>query len=178
MSHLDLTWSEQSNLAQKLTRYKCWGNRLSIEFALTLPAGEVEKQRDTYFGSILHTLHHNFIVDDIFRYHWEDREHGYTARRMETAPALADLFGLVENMDAWWVDESDRLTNEELNQQVDFTFINGSVGRMTKLEIIMHIVNHTSYHRGFVDELVMEIPAEAPATDFPVYLNEMARSAS
>ncbi len=37
-------------------------------------------------------------------------------------------------------------------------------------EIIFHVVNHTSYHRGFVADLFCQVLARPPLTDLPVYL--------
>src|SRR5258708_32381229 len=46
---------------------------------------------------------------------------------------------------------------------------------MTRAEILLHIVNHTSYHRGFVADLFYQVPgARPPTTDLPVYLREAA----
>ena len=46
---------------------------------------------------------------------------------------------------------------------------------MTRGEILLHIVNHTSYHRGFVAQMFYEVPARPPTTDLPVYLRDAPR---
>ena len=56
-----------------------------------------------------------------------------------------------------------------------FTLIGGNRGVMTRGEILLHIVNHTTYHRGFVADLMYQVPgARPPTTDLPVYLRETA----
>jgi uncharacterized damage-inducible protein DinB len=170
---MDLTWQSGMTLSQKLTRYKAWSNKLGYEFVESLPAEEIARPRDTYFGSILRTLHHNFIVDEIFQCHLENRPHGYSARTMQDTPPFPELWEKVRVMDDWWIKLSDEFSATEPDELVSFKFIDGSDGLMTKLEIIMHLANHTSYHRGFVDDTVTSIPAEAPAVDFPVYLKTM-----
>jgi uncharacterized damage-inducible protein DinB len=47
---------------------------------------------------------------------------------------------------------------------------------MTRGEILLHIVNHTSYHRGFVADLFFQVPARPPTMDLPVYLREAGRA--
>ena len=44
----------------------------------------------------------------------------------------------------------------------------------TRGEILLHVVNHTSYHRGFVADLFYQVPGgvRPPTTDLPVYLRE------
>ena len=39
----------------------------------------------------------------------------------------------------------------------------------------MRVVNHATYHRGWIDQVIFEIPAESPATDLPVSLHERLR---
>ncbi len=38
--------------------------------------------------------------------------------------------------------------------------------------MLMHVVNHASYHRGWVIQMYFEIPAMPPMTDLPIYLRE------
>jgi uncharacterized damage-inducible protein DinB len=39
---------------------------------------------------------------------------------------------------------------------------------------MLHVVNHTSYHRGFVADMFYQIPQRPPLTDIPVFLRETA----
>jgi len=50
---------------------------------------------------------------------------------------------------------------------------------MTRGEILLHIVNHTTYHRGFVADLFYQVRgARPPTTDLPVYLREGAAASA
>ncbi|WP_374758664.1 DinB family protein [Roseobacter sp. OBYS 0001] len=40
--------------------------------------------------------------------------------------------------------------------------------------MVVHVVNHTSYHRGVVDEILGQMGIDSPASDFPVYLRELS----
>ena len=55
---------------------------------------------------------------------------------------------------------------------VDFKFVSGADGRMTRAEMILHVVQHASYHRGYVDDMMYQIPVEPPSTDLNVFLRE------
>jgi uncharacterized damage-inducible protein DinB len=46
---------------------------------------------------------------------------------------------------------------------------------MTRMEMLQHVVNHTTYHRGFVADLFYQVPARPPTTDLTVYLRDAAR---
>jgi len=57
---------------------------------------------------------------------------------------------------------------------VQFKLIGGNQGAMRRGDIMLHVVNHTSYHRGFVADLLFQVPARPPLTDLPIYLRETA----
>jgi len=67
------------------------------------------------------------------------------------------------------------LSDAVLDEEVGFILIGGTRGVMTRGEILLHVVNHTSYHRGFVADLFYQVPARPPTTDLPVYLRETGR---
>ena len=155
-----------------LTRYNRWANKLIFEATLKLPEGEATKPRQTLFKNIVHSLNHNYVIDRIFQAHLEGREHGYAARNTTESPPLEDLWRAQQDVDEWYVAWSDRIAEGAVDERVDFKFIGGGEGSMTPGEIIMHIVNHTSYHRGFVADLFYQIPARPPTTDLTVFLRD------
>lgn len=161
------------NTARTLARYNAWADKLVFEAVAALPPGEAEKPRQSIFRSMVHTLNHNYVIDRIFQAHLEGRPHGYTARNTPDSPPLADLWKAQQEIDGWYVAWSDRVTGAELEEEVRFTFVGGDDGCMTRGEILQHIVNHTSYHRGFVAQMICEVPARPPTTDLPVFLRDV-----
>ena len=159
--------------ARRLTRYNAWANKLIFVAVLALPEGEAAKPRQTLFKSMVHTLNHNFVIDRIFQAHLEGLEHGYTARNTPEPPPLADLWRDQQALDGWYVGWSDRLSEAALDEKIAFTFVGGGDGVMTRNEILLHLVNHTSYHRGFVADMFYQVPARPPTTDLPVFLREV-----
>ena len=161
-----------SDLTRMLTRYKAWADDLTYQMAAALPWEEIVKERPTTFKTIGHTLQHIAIVDEIFRAHLENRGHGYSRRTVETLPSMDDLRRRAKELNGWWIDYADRLTDDAAAQPVDFTYVNGDPGRMTGLEIVLHVVQHATYHRGYVDDMMYQVPVTPPATDLTVFLQE------
>jgi uncharacterized damage-inducible protein DinB len=54
------------------------------------------------------------------------------------------------------------------------TPISGERGTMTRGAILLHVVNHATYHRGWVAEMFFQLPARNPTIDLPVYLSNLA----
>ena len=155
-----------------LTRYNAWANKLIFDAVFALPEGEAVKPRKSLFKNMVHMLNHNYVIDRIFQAHMEGREHGYGARNTPDHPPLAELWRDQQEIDAWYIAWSDTLTDAALAETVNFTFVGGEEGAMTRGEILLHITNHTSYHRGFVAEMFYGISIRPPTTDLPVYLRD------
>jgi len=161
-----------SRTARRLTRYNAWANREIFDAVAALPTDEATRPRASLFKNMVHTLNHNYVIDRIWQAHLEGREHGYTARNTPDHPQLAELWRLQQEIDRWYIDWGDHQSNAALEEEVAFTLIGGNRGVMTRGEILLHVVNHTSYHRGFVADLFYQVPARPPTTDLPVFLRE------
>jgi uncharacterized damage-inducible protein DinB len=160
--------------AIKLARYNAWANRMIFDAVAALPPGEATKPRQSVFKSIVHTLNHNYVIDRIFQAHLEGRPHGYTARNTPESPPLGELWRAQQEIDAWYLSWSERISDADLDEVVPFTFVGGGEGRMTRFEILLHLVTHTTYHRGYVADMFYQVPARPPTTDLTVYLRDAA----
>jgi len=158
-----------------LTRYNAWANEVIFQAVAALPEGEAEKPRRSVFRSIVHTLNHNYVIDRIFQAHLEGRPHGYSARNTPDSPPLEELWRAQQAIDRWYIDWSDSAGEAALGEMVRFEFVGGGEGEMTREEIVQHLVNHTSYHRGFVAQMMYDIPVRPPVTDLTVYLRDVWR---
>jgi uncharacterized damage-inducible protein DinB len=159
-----------------LTRYNRWANQRIYDAVAALPENEALKPRETVFGNIVHTLSHNHVIGLIFQAHLEGREHGFSSRNFSEPVPLAQLKAMQEGIDDWYVSYSEALTQQNEEEWVQFRFVGGGEGAMTRSEMLLHVVNHTTYHRGFIADMFCQIPVKAPVTDLPVYLRE-ARAA-
>jgi uncharacterized damage-inducible protein DinB len=159
--------------ARMLTRYNAWANSRVFDAVARLPEGEATKPRQSLFKNIVHTLNHNYIIDRIFQAHLEGRAHGFTARNTPDHPPLPELWRAQQALDEWYVAWSDATTDTALDEKVTFTFVDGGPGAMKRGDMLLHVVNHTSYHRGFIADLFYQVPVRPPVTDLPVFLRDV-----
>lgn len=162
-----------ARMIRTLTRYNAWADKLMYAAVANLPEGEATKPRETLFRNMVHTLNHNYVIDRIFQAHLEGQAHDYAARNTADHPPLQDLWLAQQALDDWYIGWSDRITPSELDERIEFTFVGGGLGCMTRAEMVMHVVNHTSYHRGFVADLFFQVPARPPTTDLPIFLRDV-----
>jgi uncharacterized damage-inducible protein DinB len=161
--------------ARMLTRYNAWANRQMFEAVAALPEGEAVKPRTSLFSNMVHTLNHNYVIDRIRQAHLEGRSHGYEARNTKDHPPLDELWRLQREVDGWYVAWSDGQSDASMEEAVKFTLIGGNAGEMSRGEVLLHILGHRHYHRGFVCDMMFEVPARPPLMDLPVYLRTQGR---
>ena len=160
-----------------LARYNAWASNMIFAAAARLPEGEVTRPRQSVFKSIAHMLNHIFVIGRVFQAHLEGRPHGYSARNTAGHPPLGELHRAQAELDAWYVALSDAFTPATAGEKIRFDYIGGGEGAMTRAEILLHIVNHGTYHRGFVADFFYQVPARPPTTDLTVFLRDVWRSA-
>lgn len=156
-----------------LARYTAWANERLFDALASLPEGEAIAPRRTTFGNMLHTMNHVLVVDLIWQAHLEGRPHGFTARNTETTPSLDELRDAQRAMDDWYAAYADTLSAAAHDEVVRFEFVGGGAGAMTRGDILLHVVNHKTYHRGVVADMISQVPSRPPVMDLPVFLRDV-----
>jgi uncharacterized damage-inducible protein DinB len=149
-----------------------WANTTMFNSVSRISDAEVVKERMTNFGNIAHTFNHILVVHKIFQAHLEGKSHPYTARNTKTSPPIAEVRKQLETMDQYYVALAGELSQTELNELIKFTFVGGADGAMTRLEILLHLVNHSTYHRGFISDMLYQVPHKGDNNDLPVFLRD------
>ncbi len=160
--------------ARQLARYRMWADQLTFDAIAALPPQELVKERQTPLKTMIGTLNHTYLVDLIWQAHLEGRDHGFAARDLLLHESLPELRWAQQAANQWYVDWTDRQSAQSLDETVHFRFIGGEHGAMTRGDILLHVVNHATYHRGWIAEMFFQVPACNPTTDLPVYLRNLA----
>ncbi|MDA0708309.1 MAG: DinB family protein [Proteobacteria bacterium] len=163
----------QNTSLHKLMNYKIWADHITYDHILKLPPSELTKVRDTNFKTIAHTLNHIYVVEDIFKAHLTGQKHGYDARNTKETPPIEKLWNSVQLMNDWYLNIVHNTSQSALSEVIEFEFVGGGMGKMSREDIILHIVNHATYHRGFVSDLMYQIPVNMPSNDYPVFLRDV-----
>jgi uncharacterized damage-inducible protein DinB len=155
-----------------LMRYNAWANRQIFAAMAALPEGEAVKERPSLCRNMVHTMNHIFIVAEMWRAHLTGRKHEYTALNTPDHPPLEELARREASLAGWYIEYADSLSDAALQEVVSFTLIGGNQGQMTREQILFHLVNHSSYHRGFVADMFFQVPERPPLMDMTVFLRE------
>ena len=160
------------NELQKLVRYKAWANGLLFEAIAAMPEAALVAPQPIVFGNLVRTLNHVLAMDFVWQSHLLGRPHGLNTRNPEHCPALSQIAQAQKEMDLWYIVHADQLTPAASVEAIDFAFIGGGPGTMTRADILLHVVNHGSYHRGHVAQM-MRASQSPPITDYPVFLRSL-----
>ena len=153
-------------------RYDQWANDRLLGAAAELGPAEFTRDLNASFGSIRGTLIHIMWGEKRWLHRWVE------GSRLPD-PSPSDFPDCVSLRRAWSQLEDDRhafaakLTDEEL---VSSMIIRGQ--SFTLAELIQHVVNHSTYHRGQVVLLLRLLGRVPPATDYAYFLIESREPAA
>ena len=134
-----------------LFQHKAWCNRGLVEALRAAPPEMDGRQR----AIILFTLDHTSIVDQVFKAHLSGARPAFTATVAGQLPDLDALGRTLAETDAWYLDYVGRVSPAELDSEVAFTFVDdGAPGRMTRGEMLAHVITHGASHRGAIGKML------------------------
>ena len=161
-----------SNLVT-LTQYKAWADDRLFTALEGVSDDELTAKRRTIMGTLLCAANHGYAMDLVWQAHLENREHGLKTRRPELYSDVTELGKAQREIDDWFIAYASSLDPAAGNSIVDFEFIDGGEGSMTRNEILLHVVTHSNYHRGHITDMMFQIPVRPPVTDMPVFIREL-----
>lgn len=162
------------NYVQVLTRYKAWADDLFLSVVSAVPASELTAPRPIFFGSLIRTLNHSYSMDYVWQSHLLGKPHGLATRNPEHCPEIEQLAAAQREIDNWYVGYANSTADLELSEVIEFGFIGGGRGSMSRRDILLHVVNHTTYHRGHAADILYHLNIFPPTTDLPVFLKEQS----
>lgn len=152
---------------KSLFAYKAWAHRELFALLATLPPEHAEA-----LHTCMRTLNHIYVVDRLFRARLSAEPQPFEATNTKETPTLAQLRADVEATDAWYVSHVSALPASACAEMLDFTFADGDRGRMSREEILLHVVTHGGYHRGNVGQVLKSISVVPPRDLYTKFLHQ------
>jgi uncharacterized damage-inducible protein DinB len=146
--------------------YKSWANSELFALLASLPQEHAEPLQ-----SCIRALNHIYIVDRIFRAHLSGEQRPFDATNAQTTPSLDQLQADAAATDAWYMNYVAGLSPADLCEVLDFTFTDGDRGRMSREEILFHVITHGGYHRGNVGQVLKSIAVAPPRDLYTKFLH-------
>lgn len=156
---------------RNLFGYNRWADQRTLAAAARLEPEKFTRPMDSSFASVRDTMVHILGGEWI----WLERWLG----RFPTALLEAADFSSVESLRERWVTVAEDyhqflhlLTPTRLLEPLAYKNRAGERYEYPLWQQMIHVVNHSTYHRGQVTTLLRQLGAEPPVTDFLVYWDE------
>jgi uncharacterized damage-inducible protein DinB len=156
---------------KRLFHYKAWANE---ELLCALSRLDDDPR---VMGLALQALSHTHVVDRIFAAHLRRQSHAYASANLREMPTLSALAADIRNSDREYLDYVVTLDRARLSEPIDFVFTDGARGRMSREEMLMHVITHGVGHRGQISALLLLNSLPGSRDGFTTYLHEAEASA-
>ena len=157
--------------ARDLLLYMLWADRTTLRAVREVRPDDLRRDAGISYGSLLGTMAH--MLGSQRR--WLARFSGHAPAHM---PTLADFPDLLSWITAWEETASQieaflaALTDEQLAAPLTWIGTEGETSTCPLWQPVVHLVNHTSYHRGQIVSLLRQMGYQPPTTDLIRYFLE------
>jgi len=159
---------------QILVDYHYWARERLWAVVEALPDDQLRRPLGNSFSSIFDTMVHLYGADWIWRSRWE----GVSPMALPAPASYADL----TTLRAAWQDEEqrirailNRLGPDGISQPVEYQAWDGRRQAQPFWQMLQHLVNHGSYHRGQVTTMLRQVGAQPPKSmDLIAFYRERA----
>jgi uncharacterized damage-inducible protein DinB len=148
-------------------RYKAWADRRTFDAVAQIDA----QSFPSAMAFARQQLNHMVRVEEIFRARLLATEEPHASTNSEVAPKLADSGRRLAASNEWLQSYVRSTSPAQLQEPVRFTFTDGKPGLLSREEVIFHLVNHGSYHRGAIGHALDLANASRPADTFTVFIH-------
>ena len=146
---------------QTMLDYHYWARDRLLDALEPLTSEQFNRDTGSSFTSIRETIVHIYAAE----WAWYSRWQGHSPTALLPADQFPDLAAVRA---AWSQHEGkmraflDQLGDEGVSKVFEYRLLSGQAGASPLSEMLQHVVNHASYHRGQVTTMLRQLGA-APA---------------
>ena len=155
-----------------LLGYHYWARDRVLDAVAGLSDEQYSRNLSSSFSSIRATLVHTYSAEWAWQSRWEGRS--------PTALLPVEMFPNPESLRRAWTGLEAEMRallakcgDADLTRGFDYTLLSGAPGHSTFGQMLQHIVNHATYHRGQVTTMLRQLgAAPPPSTDLIFFYRE------
>lgn len=153
--------------------FNVWANKRFLSAVEALPSEMMAHNFKGSFRSIRDVLAHIISAEWI----WLERWQGRSPNHLPDWVASGDFSVLAAHLAGVASERAEflrHISEPMLGMVISFTYLSGVSGRHTLADALLHVINHSTYHRGQLASMIREAGGAPPFTDFIVYKAESA----
>jgi len=153
-------------------RYSAWASRKLVDAVRVVPDADLEKPAGISHNSLLGTLAHIVWADWL----WFTRVVESMERPNQTRAVLENTWPQLQDK---WIAWAERASEAELNRVVEYvSILDGQKAGTPAWQIVLHVVNHATLHRGQVMGMLRQMGIAPPHTDLMNFYRELTTFSS
>lgn len=154
-------------LIEVLLTYKAWADRRTLDAVAQIDHATHPKA----FTFARQQLNHMVRVEELFRARLSGAPDPHDSTNTNELPLLEELDRRIFASNHWLQIYAKALSPKQSVEKVRFTFVDGKSGMLTREEVMFHMVNHGTYHRGAIGHALDLAGASRPADTYTVFIH-------
>lgn len=154
-----------------LVEFNAWANQRVVSAVESLALEQFTRELGSSFSSVRDTLAHILGVEWV----WLERLQGRSPAAIPPAKDYTDIGSLRRRwaeLEASMQSYMQRLAQTELDEVVEYKTLSFGMGKNPRWQMIQHVVNHGTYHRGQVIAMLRQLGAKGIGTDLITFYRE------
>ena len=157
---------------RRLLEYNRWATLRMLAVLEQLAEAELQREILSSFPSVLATLVHAMGAEWV----WLERWKGTSPTALPRAEGLDSVAAVRGRWDELWADQQAFLGGlgaGDVERPVSYRLFNGDADTRPLGELVRHVVNHATYHRGQLVTMLRQLGRTPPSTDYVRWLREV-----
>ena len=150
---------------RRLAEYNAWANRRIYEACAQLSDAERKAVRPCFFGSIHRTLNHILVGDRLWLSRLTGGDSGFISLDQELYSDFGELRAARVTEDERLIGVVGSYDEAELAGVLSYRSTEGEERRLPLIQILGHVFNHQTHHRGQVHALLSGTAVAPPSLD-------------
>lgn len=159
----------QQHLSQ-YAAYNLWANQKMITWLLSKDSVLLETEVKSSFPTINKTLSHIWVAEHVWMCRVEGIEYKNLASRHDGQNTKQISEDIVLSS-TYYIDKIQTMDINDFDKNINYKLLSGDTGQSSIFNIIHHVMNHSSYHRGQLVTMGRELGiSDPPKTDFMAFI--------
>jgi uncharacterized damage-inducible protein DinB len=152
--------------------YNYWANARILQAAAKVDPVSFVAPRAYSYGGLRGTLVHILSAEWIWRTRFQERLYPTKFLAEADFPTVADLRTRWQSEEAAMRTYVDSLQDEQINSTIFYRTTNGAPFEHLLWQLLLHVVNHGTQHRGEAAALLTELGHSPGDIDLIIYMRE------
>ena len=160
----------------ELFEYNRWANQRMIDVVATLSEEQFTRDLKSSFPSVRETLVHILSADWVWLSRWQGTSPTAFPTEWDVA-TLASITARWAELEQARSEFLDGLTPDALTSELAYRNTKGEPFTNPLGQLLRHVINHSTYHRGQLTTMLRQLGTTPPSTDLIVFIREKAARA-